>query len=470
MIRQVSGITTRPVSATFDLRQLLAWASSTRGIWTIWGVTRVLMFINLVIGAHYCDPQFYQYAGDLAVGKLPYVNVPVEYPPLAMLFLLLPALPLLPFGAIAPQPAHITSPLYPDSLRYGAYGISFAICMLIVDALTLMLVLRVARRWTIGDAQGRWSGLIYVGLGMASGAVLQKFDLAVGTLTLLAIVLLLEKRDGWAWACLALAALTKGYPALLAPIFIMWTLSNNRFDWNAIRRSVIGGGTACAMLIAPIMLASGITPLLHSILYHADRGVEIESTWAALMLGVGWLPHMDISTFLSAGDLSLDIHSPLEDPFSRLAVPTMLLLTATLYWQFWRRLRKAQTYVQANTRSTVATERIMFTYLVHGSLAVMLVFILTFRAFPIHYMLAIVPLIAVLRLPDGTQLRWMTVLVLGMVFGEFAVTAWDPIIALVPTADLLLIVRNALIVVACVLLVRAPLEQLWQTPSRKWAA
>src|SRR5271165_5781792 len=66
-------------------------------VWGAWGITRAIMLLNLIIGHHYCDPQFFQYAGDFAQGRLPYISVPVEYPPFAMLLLLLPALPLLPF-------------------------------------------------------------------------------------------------------------------------------------------------------------------------------------------------------------------------------------------------------------------------------------------------------------------------------------------------------------------------------------
>lgn len=120
-------------------------------VWGVWGMTRAIMLLNLIIGHHYCDPQFFQYAGDLAQGRLPYISVPVEYPPIAMVLLLLPALPLLPFAGIAPRPSTM---LTATSVRYGAYGISFAIMMLAIDAATLILVMRTARRWTPGDRWG----------------------------------------------------------------------------------------------------------------------------------------------------------------------------------------------------------------------------------------------------------------------------------------------------------------------------
>src|SRR5690348_3387232 len=62
-----------------------------------WLATRLILLLGMIIGAHFCDPQFYKYAGEFAAGKLPYRDFQVEYPPVAMALLLLPALPLLPF-------------------------------------------------------------------------------------------------------------------------------------------------------------------------------------------------------------------------------------------------------------------------------------------------------------------------------------------------------------------------------------
>ena len=121
----------------------------TLGIWT---ATRLALLVGVIFGAHYADPQFYDYAGKLAAGLWPYRDVPVEYPPVAIALLLLPALPLLLFPGIAPRPdtafLHVTHLPAPDPTRYGAYGVSFAVQMLLIDALTLWLVTRAARRLT----------------------------------------------------------------------------------------------------------------------------------------------------------------------------------------------------------------------------------------------------------------------------------------------------------------------------------
>ena len=155
-------------------------------VWLVWGVTRIILLAAAIIGQRYCDPQFYHFAGQLAAGQFPYHDYRVEYPPLAVLLTLLPALPLLPFAGIAPRPdpafhAGVTSLPAPDPLRYGAYGVSFAVMMLLVDALTLWLVMRVGRRIASGDASGAIIEIVFSwpGIGRYALSAVQSHDITV---------------------------------------------------------------------------------------------------------------------------------------------------------------------------------------------------------------------------------------------------------------------------------------------------
>src|SRR6516165_11161762 len=87
--------TPAPNSRRSRLARLAPWQ-----VWLVWGLTRSALLVAAIIGQRYCDPQFYHFAGQLAAGQLPYRDYSVEYPPLAVLLTLLPALPLLPFVGI----------------------------------------------------------------------------------------------------------------------------------------------------------------------------------------------------------------------------------------------------------------------------------------------------------------------------------------------------------------------------------
>lgn len=425
--------------------------STTQGVWALWGMTRALLLANLIVGQHYCDPQFYQYAGDFATGKLPYRDFPVEYPPLALVLMLLPALPLLPFSGIAPRPDANPHPLHPDLVRYGAYGISFGIMILALDALTLWLVLRVARRWTLGDANGGLAGLMYVALVFACGALLQKFDLAVGTLCLLAVVDLLQRRDGCAWAWLALATLAKGFPILIVPLFGLWRVRGTTVDWRAIGRGISGGAFVGLVVLGPVLIVGGFGPVIQSVTYHTARGTEIESVIAAVVLAVAWLPGLHVYTTFNRADLSRDVHSVLAGPLGTFGLVLLAFLALWVYALLWRDERFAPRFGKGASPTQAMR-------LLSAATALLLFFTLCFRALPVHYLLAILPLVAVVRVPRG-QRAWIAWLAASLILSQIVITFWHHVVALEPGFDLILIIRNVALVAACVVLVRGSFFQ-----------
>jgi hypothetical protein len=423
-----------------EAEKYLGWLASPAAVWGLWAITRAVLLANLVIGHHYSDPQFYQYAGDFAVGKLPYRDVPVEYPPVAILLIVLPALPLLPFAGIAPRPEPVPHPLHPNPVRYGAYGISFGLMMLAIDALTLVLVQRFARRYTPGDATGGLSGLVYVALIFLSGTLLQKFDLATGILLLVAAWLWIERRDGWAWAVLALAALTKGYPVLLAPVFVIWRLREGPAALMSLKRALAGGAAAVLAVLGPVLVLAGAGSLIHSIAYNTGRGMEIESAGASLVLAVGWLPGQHITTTFDPLDLSRDVHAPLVGVATALAWPALAFLALWVYREQWRLSRRA-------------TDPML---VLAAALTLALGFMLCFPALPAHYLLGIIPLAAVIRLQKPAQGWWMGLLAGAMALSQGVITDWHGLVALHPLPALGLIARNCALIAALIVLARAP--------------
>jgi len=450
-----------------DITARLSSLMTPKTVWIIWGITRAIMLLNLVVGKHYCDPQFYQYAGDLAVGKFPYINVQVEYPPFALVMILLPALPLLPFAGIAPRPELDPHPWHPDPLRYGAYGTSFGIMMLIIDAVTLVLVMRAARMWTKSDSQGSRTALLYTLLVFASGAVLQKFELLIGTLCLLSIIMLLQKREGIAWASLALATLLKGYPVLLVPVFIIWMYYQNRINWNVVKRSVIGGGIVSAFLLGPILLLSGTHPLLYSVIYHRDRGIEIETVWSSIMIVGGWFNGWSPVSYYNPADLSADITSIIDGPLLQFSSAVLL---GTVFWAyiiFARRMQASRRTISRTGAVESVVDHVLAMQLIHVTLLIMLVFLLSFKALGLHYLVGILPLVALIRLPGRYTTVWLTTIITGLVFGQFTVTFFNELINLQPGAEWLLIIRNTCFVAATVVLAVTPLLSLWGEAIRR---
>jgi hypothetical protein len=418
-----------------------------------WGITRAILFAGVLIGHSYCDPQFYNYAGKLAAGEWPYsAAVPVEYPPLAMVLILLPALPLLPFASIAPRPdpafINITSLPHPNLVRYGAYGVSFAVEMLIIDAVTLWLVQRAGRRYVPGDPAGLRSGLLYVGLIFLNGALLQKFDLVSGLFCLVALLALIRQRTGLAWSILALATLIKGFPLLAVPIFAGYQVLQSRQaglrpalreQLRPILMGLLAFGATIVVWTLLVWVLAGPSGIMHSVLYQGTRGTEIESLYANGLLLVGWVPGLHLYTIFSPQDLSRIVKSSLD---SAIKVVSLVLLAVSLvlaYGAYWRALLRNR-----RTGSIVGKMGMQNLQLAGiGVVAVSLAFMLAFRALPVHYLLAIIPIAALIRLPGGRLQRiWLAVLAAAGIAGQLVTVAWQALVLLQPGAVLLLTIRN----------------------------
>ncbi len=439
-----------------------------------WCLTRGALFIGMLIGRSYCDPAFYNYAGKLANGEWPYTSVvPVEYPPLAIVLILLPALPLLPFARIAPRPdpvfAHIVSHLpMPNPVRYGAYGISFAIEMLIVDAATLWLIQRAARKYVPGDPNGLRSGLLYILLIFCNGALLQKFDLAAGAVCLVALLALISGRERLAWSTLALATLIKGYPLLAVPVFIGYELcqahSSNlaealRERARPLRRGIIWfGGTIVAWTLLVLVFA-GFGGIEHSVLYQGDRATEIETLYANVILLFGWLPGMHVSAAFNPQDLSRIVKSSVDNVVYVVSVATLAVFLLLAYAAGWKALSRYLTGKPTGKQAAIRLLQLVGT----SMLAVFLAFILTFRALPAHYLLALFPIAALVRLPTARLHRlWLASLATVAIAGQLLVMVWHQLVLLQPGGVLLLTLRNG----AWILVFASLLVALWQPATK----
>lgn len=426
----------------------------------VWIITRLLLMAAVVVGHRYCDPQFYKYAGEFAAGQWPYRDVSVEYPPLAIVLMLVAALPLLPFAGIAPRPDPAFAPPLlrlpaPDPIRYGAYGVSFAVVMLIIDAITFWLVIRSARVLTRNEFVVMGAGMLYTSLVFLSGAVLQKFDLLVGCLLLASVYALVNRRRALAWSLLAAAALVKGFPIFVAPAFALYELELTGIAQvrsaarAALRPLLIGAGWLIGIVGAATLVVAGYAgwgAVLHSVTTQTGRDVEIESLYGSVAMALGWLPGMAVRTAFHPATLSRVVLAPLTSagvigPLSNVALLIALAGVYLALWRGWRLRLTAQVDAPGgapwNANQALARSVALIT----------LAFTLTFRALPAHYVLDYLPLIPMLELrPARRMARWLVAVVGSAIIGQIVTipVIWSAIVGLQAPAVGLLVLRNAL--------------------------
>jgi hypothetical protein len=271
----------------------------------------------------------------------------VEYPPLAIEWIRFPL-------GLQPAPR-------PDSTLDDALHQAIFISRVITACVDLCGFLLLA--WLLpglfgGEGAWRQSAplLLYAGGGVILFHILyDRPDLLVGVLLLAAIGLLCQRRHYlFSFAVLAVAINYKLAPVMLAPVWILGAvpaaalsgdLSGRRLARLGVSAAV--RGAVLALLIAAIFLPfyfSWGNRTLDFLEYHAKRGLEIESSWAAAVFVANLLTGSPRRVAYTFGAIHVD--SPAAHTLALISPWVTLLLLALATLSLWRALRTRLAHVQ----------------------------------------------------------------------------------------------------------------------------
>lgn len=218
-------------------------------------------------------PVYYERFMALTPAHLAYVDEPFEYPIYAYWGLKLP----LVFGD-----------------NYRVYRWCLQLSLLVVAAVAAALLGRRSRRTHSGLRQLGPQSLWWFTVVAGAFVITKRFDLWPAGLTLCAFILMSEKKHFGAGVTLGVAAGLKVYPVVF--VLPWWWLSVREQKGRAF-----AGGVAASLV--PALVALAFIPWWRFLLFHAGRGLEVES-WAANLV---WLSHLlagtdaswvDIKTFI----------------------------------------------------------------------------------------------------------------------------------------------------------------------------
>ena len=272
------------------------------------GIGIASALVVLLASPSHGDPNvFLTIADPIASGAVPYRDFPVEYPPVALLPLVLPRILV---GVDAP-------PL--------AYEIAFGLMSLAVASMTLAVVVWLARRGWSAESE-RETLIVFLALAFAlSVLVIFRFDILPAFLTVIAVAAVAAGRSAWAGFALGLAVATKLYPAFLAPVLLGYYLFGRR--WSAAGFFVFGMVTTVAAVLLQAYLVAG-PDSLSFLNYQRDRGVEIESVVGGLALLADNV--LGINANVSFGFGSFEVESPVVNALAAPAFIGELALALTL--------------------------------------------------------------------------------------------------------------------------------------------
>jgi hypothetical protein len=385
----------------------------------LWLATRAILLVvslnpRLYSAALFGDVRFYGAKVErMFQGELPYRDVATEYPPGSVPFTILPGL-VVGTGA--------------------GYRLAFACEMLLVDAVGLWAATRLAR---VVDQARRRIPLAYVLAMVAVGPLLVlRFDLVPAVCVLVAAAMAAEGRFGWAAAALGYGTAAKIFPGVLAPLLVLGLVP--ALGWQrSLLRTVPPFLAGFGLTVVPA-LALSLRGTADSVLYHVQRGVQIESLWANL-IGIAHLFGLPARTVYGFG--AYDLASGVSGVAKLLSGVATLTALAGAAWLVWRRARAVGGLGPADWAAAFAL----------GTFA----FVLPTRVLSPQYLVWLcAPMAALAGVLAGRRALWMLVAaaLVSQVIFPFRYTQLR---RLYPFDIGLLTLRNLLLLAACVLVVRA---------------
>jgi hypothetical protein len=397
----------------------------------LWLATRVVLLVvslnpRLYSAALFGDVRFYGAKVErMFQGELPYRDVATEYPPGSVPFTILPGL----------------------AVGTGAgYRLAFACEMLLVDLVGLWAATRLAR---VVDAGRRRIPLAYVLAMVAVGPLLVlRFDLVPAVCVLVAAALAAEGRFGWAAAALGYGTAAKIFPGVLAPLLVLGMVPALGW-WRSLLRTVPPFLAGFGLTVVPA-LALSPRGTADSVLYHVQRGVQIESLWANL-IGIAHLFGLPARTVYGFG--AYDLASEVSGAAKLASGVATAAALAGAAWLVWRRARAAGGLGPAGWAAAFAI----------GTFA----FVLPTRVLSPQYLVWLcAPMAALAAVAAGRRALWVLVAaaLVSQVIFPFRYTQLR---RLYPFDIGLLTLRNLLLVVACALVVRAFLRPPGAVETRR---
>lgn len=247
--------------------------------------------------------RFWKNVEPLFNGEVPIM----EYPPFALVFMAIPR-----FFADTPW----------------GYNTAYVAEVYVFMVIGLYLTHRLAERFGYSSKKAMLAYAVLMLLMLEF--VLDRYDIFPAILTLLSFYLLATRRCAWAFMLLAVGTLTKLYPAILFPLFVLYLAYGRR--WREMVEGIVAFVVTGAVIVGVVWL---IQPemITNFISYHSDRPLQLESVAASIiyLFSMFGLVDVQIQLFADNGFGSDNLVGPFPDAVAGVLMPLTILAIVIVY-------------------------------------------------------------------------------------------------------------------------------------------
>ena len=306
---------------------------------------------------------YYKYSLKLSEGLVPYRDFQLEYPPLALAFFYLPQL------------LHFWEPISFHTFCLSIYCIN--------AFLSLLLGLAFLHTWYPNNHAEKTAAAFKFLLLIAiiTPISIFRFDIFPAFLTAFSAYFLCREHPFLSGIFLGLGTLSKLYPVILLPLFLLYLLANKK---KHALLPLLAGIAFPLLFCLPLSFVKPDWPM-DFLGYHLHRGLQIESTAAGILLL--WHNITAIPFAINFNYGAFHLASPLSQTGITLLTflaPVLMLWTLSSAWSRFREEKERTGTITSASLNTHA-------------LCLLLVFMATNKVFSPQYIVWLLPFIPALQ-------------------------------------------------------------------------
>jgi len=317
---------------------------------------------------------YFSYAESMRLGIIPYRDISVEYTPLALLLFFLPA---------------VVTALFSSGdavLALNLYSLFFAIEMTLFAVAGVWLVIEFAKILKFSPVVALFCYLVVI-IAIGEISVL-RFDFAPAIITMTSLLFLCRRKYEVAWIILAIGVMTKIYPIVLVPIFIIFQLEHarramNRKDMERVALSAAVFMVTILLIAMPAVIVDA-KGFLESFTMQSGRELHIESIYASVLLLLSSMGIGEIA--VEYGEMAVEVFSPAAEFFRTVSFPIMAIVLGIVYFLFYRHQRIK------DSCALVSPHESCFDVLRYGA-TVIAVFMITNKVFSPQFIIWLCPFV-----------------------------------------------------------------------------
>jgi uncharacterized membrane protein len=367
---------------------------------------------------------YYNYSSRIMNGYMPYDDFSAEYPPVAMLIFLLPRL----FSGSS----------------YNLFVYWFELEMFLFSCGNILLISFIAwRRWGDIGKLATALGLYTLFNAIIGFIIAARFDVVAALIILAVVAASISDRKLTAWILVGVGIMTKVVPLFIAPLLLVAHYRRRQKDWLFIGPVV--AVVAASVIALPFLFASS-EGLARAFLYHAERPLQIESSWSTPILIMNFFGY-GVRMFASYG--SHNLFTPLSNFFATVSGPVTVIFMCLGYWFFWKRISR---------REIAGDEGYFSDQMVRYSALTVVIFIAGGKVLSPQFLIWLLPLMPLIYDRDRNYVLTIFGAILFMTQLEFPFF-YGELLGLNPAMVILVALRNVMLIWLAITLIRKPVPR-----------